>query len=324
LESADNLADLLATVLLGGVRRLVRQGLVQEYVTKEEAIAGVRGRIDLSVTARKLLMAHGKAFCSFDELEVNVLPNQILKSTVRRLSLVTSLDGDLKRQLLVLDRELQGIDNIPLSSNLFRLIQLHRNSGLYKFLLSVCELVLDLSIPTERSGRFAFRDFFRDDKAMASLFEAFIFNFLKRERADLRVTREDILWKAKSTSDPKLVYLPRMKTDVSIRNRPHTRTLIMDAKFYRETFQSNYDTQKLHSAHLYQLFAYLSNLGDSGPDIRAQAMLVYPTVTEEFDLDYELDGRVIRVCTLNLDVEWQRIRSRLLGLVDRVVFSQEA
>jgi len=53
-------------------------------------------------------------------------------------------------------------------------------------------------------------------------------------------------------------YLPTMNTDISL-DSPE-RKIIMDAKYYREVFQSNYGSDSIHSGNLYQLYAYVSNL----------------------------------------------------------------
>ncbi len=84
LES-NKLVNLFASVLHGGVNHLLRRGLDQNYLAHEEEIAGIRGRINIGVTARRMLTAHGRAHCQFDELSVDTLPNQILLSTVQRI-----------------------------------------------------------------------------------------------------------------------------------------------------------------------------------------------------------------------------------------------
>lgn len=43
----------------------------------------------------------------------------------------------------------------------------------------------------QSEGRYRFRDFFRNEKKMALVFQYFVFNFLRAERKDLRVFRED-------------------------------------------------------------------------------------------------------------------------------------
>lgn len=318
LESQE-LADLFAVVLINGIHHLLRRGLSQSYVIEEAEIAGIRGRINIGVTARRMLASHSRAFCEFDELRVDILPNQILRATVFRLIRVPSLDVDLRSKLRSVYRELGGITDVPLSRRLFRSVQLHSNTRFYRFLLSICELVAMMSLVDEASGDFRFRDFIRDDNAFARLFEAFVCNFYRIERPDLDVGKQRILWQAHSTRDPDLRYLPNMETDISVRDKPHSQTLIIETKFYRETFQRFYEVEKVHSTHLYQLFTYLKNLQyEEGPDATAAGLLLYPVVRESVRLSYRLPGHDIGIATVSLGADWTEIRAELMSLVSHI------
>lgn len=317
LESQE-LADLFAAVLINGIHHLLRRGLDQSYITEEAEIAGIRGRVNIGVTMRRMLAPHGRAFCEFDELHVDTLPNQILRATVFRLIRVPNLNRELRLKLRSLYRELGGITDVPLSRSLFRSVQLHSNNRFYRFLLNICELVLTMSLVDEAEGKFRFRDFVRDDKAMARLFESFVFNFYRIERPDLNIRKERIYWEASSSSDPDFRFLPTMETDISVRDRPHTWTLIIDTKFYRETFQRYYDREKIHSANLYQLVAYLNNLQyRAGPDAEAKGLLLYPVVEQSVRLRYDLAGHDVSICTINLGADWKDIRSELESFVSK-------
>jgi len=308
------LADLFATVLIGGTNHLIRRGLDQGYENFEGELSSIRGRINVGITARRGLNIHGKAYCDYDDLSTNTLPNRILKSTLRYLSGVPSLDSTLRKKLLVLHRSLGNIDDVPLGKFLFRKVQLQSNNRFYRFLLNICELVQASWLVDERTGQYKFRDFIRDDHRMAKLFEDFILNFFKIERRDLEVRKERIYWAATSEGDPNLEYLPTMETDISIRD--DRRTLIIDAKYYKDTLQRYYDSETIHSANLYQLFAYLKNLEPRGGiDAQAEGMLVYPVVNRELRLQYKMHGHTIRICTIDLGRDWRDIRSELLGFV---------
>ncbi|MEO1018720.1 MAG: 5-methylcytosine-specific restriction endonuclease system specificity protein McrC [Pseudomonadota bacterium] len=315
LESQE-LADLFAVVLINGIRHLLRRGLDQSYLAQEEELAGIRGRINIGVTARRMLASHGRAYCEFDELHVDTSPNQILRATVVKLSQASTLDSGLRSKLRGLNRELGGISVIPLNQQVFRTVQLHSNNRFYRFLLSICELVVRMSLIDESEGQFRFRDFIRDEKAMARLFESFVFNFYRHECPDLDIRKERIYWQASSNTDPDLRFLPTMETDISVRDKPHFKTLIIDTKFYRETFQKYYDAEKLHSANLYQLLTYLTNLEQrQGPDALASGMLLYPVVDRDVAIDYELADKHVSIRTLNLAAPASSISNELLELV---------
>jgi len=313
---SNELADLFGTVLINGMNHLLRRGLDQSYQTLEAELSSIRGRIDIDVSARRMLATHGKAYCHYDELSVNTLPNQIIKSTLRFLAGVPTLDRTLRGKLIAIYRSLHEIEDVQLNKFLFRRVQLHSNNRFYRFLLNICEMVQASWLVDEKTGQYKFRDFIRDDKAMARLFESFILNFYKLELKDSDVRKERIQWAAKSGTDPDLAFLPGMETDISIRDA--NRTLIIDAKYYSKTFQSYYDKDTIHSANLYQLFTYLKNLEPrGGNDTTATGMLLYPVISKKLREKYEMSGHVINICTIDLSKDWRLIRDELLDLVSQ-------
>ena len=269
----------------------------------------------MGVTARRMLPQHGRTYCEYDELSVDTLPNRILLTTMRRLIKAPTLDTSLRDQLRQLDRSLGDISEIRLTKQAFRTVQLHANNRFYKFLLSLCELILDSSISTEEYGRYTFKDFIRDPDRMATLFERFVFTFYRRECPDTEVKREQVSWAARSADDPDLSFLPKMNTDISIR-RPD-KTLVIDTKFYQDTFQRYKEAEKVYSSNLYQMFSYLKNIESrGGQDADAEGMLLYPVTAKRIRLRYEISGHSIRICTIDLAQHWKSIRQELLELVE--------
>src|ERR1041385_2424586 len=101
---STELADLFARVLCDGVEHLAKRGFEQGYELIEEEIAGVRGKINFSVSARRSLFSLGRSYCEFDELTSNTMANRIVKSTLLRLLRLNELHGDLKRRIRYLGR----------------------------------------------------------------------------------------------------------------------------------------------------------------------------------------------------------------------------
>jgi len=313
-DSSTELADLFARVLLAGVRHLLRRGLEQGYELRSAELTGIRGRPDLLQTARRFLERHGRAACDYDELTVNTLPNQILKATMRVLAGVPGLHNTLRQALRVLHRSLGAIDDRPLGTLPFHRVQLHSNNRYYKFLLHVCELVHRSWLVDEATGFYRFRDLLRDEQLMARVFEDFVFHFYRIERPECNVRHEVIEWQAHSASDPALTFLPQMRTDLSLRNAQQT--IIIDTKYYTETLQRYYNSTSIHSAHLYQLFAYLKNMESrGGTDATAEGILLYPAVESTLRLSYEMHGHTLRICTIDLAQGWHEIRQELLQLI---------
>jgi 5-methylcytosine-specific restriction enzyme subunit McrC len=312
---SSELADLFASVLISGVRHLLRQGLGQDYERFEEDLVSLRGRVMMAESSRRLMMIHGKARCEYDELTENTWPNRVIKATLHHLAGAPSLDKDLRAQLLGLYHDLRGVEPIPLTRLSFRSIQLHSNARFYRFLINVCELVVSSWLVDEATGDYRFRDFLRDKGRMARLFESFVLNFLRHERPELDVRKEIIQWVLDWAADGSLDYLPQMETDISVRSADST--LVIETKYYAEAMTTYFGKERVRSEHLYQVFTYLKNLeARDGPDIVVSGMLLYPAVSTSLRLGYKLGGHRINVCTLDLTQDWQTIRAELLELVD--------
>ena len=106
-----------------------------------------------------------------------------------------------------------------------------------------------------------------------------------------------------------------MKTDISLRSP--TRTIIIETKYYSKTLQEYFGHKSVKSENLYQLFSYLTNLGQrGGADGLAEGVLLYPAIEEKLDLKYVIQGHSVRIRTLNLAQDWQSVRDDLLSVLE--------
>lgn len=311
-DDCRTLAELFARVLDGGVTHLLKRGLDRGYITEEEATSSLRGKLDVSVTIKRNLLRQSRVHCVIDSLSYDVTHNRIIKATLRSLIRCKDLDRNLRDRLLRLYRRLHEVGDIDVTAKAFSSVQLHRNNAYYRFLLQVCRLIHDNLLINEVTGDSRFRDFLRDERQMAALFEKFVRNFYRREQDEFRVRSERINWQEVDATQSDMRFLPSMKTDVSLQSAE--RKIVIDTKYYASTLQSHYDRETIHSGNLYQLFAYLKNLqfGEQRP---IEGVLLYPTVGTSLDLQYRIQGHSVRVVTVDLDADWRETRERLLGLL---------
>jgi 5-methylcytosine-specific restriction enzyme subunit McrC len=82
---------------------------------------------------------------------------------------------------------------------MFNSVQIHRNNGLYSFLMSICELAFVSTIPSEHGEGYSFSDPLRDDAKMALVFQDFVKHFLRIEQSVYRVTPLQLKWDAIGT-----------------------------------------------------------------------------------------------------------------------------
>src|SRR5262249_39376494 len=70
-----------------------------------------------------------------------------------------------------------------------------------------------------------------DEIRMSAVFEDFLRNFFQIHRTEYRVRAESLAWYVSDATEHDLALLPRMITDITLRQPDHT--IIIDAKFYR-------------------------------------------------------------------------------------------
>ena len=95
--------------------------------------------------------------------------------------------------------------------------------------------------------------------------------------------------------------------------------LIIDAKYYSHTTQTQYDKHTLHSNNMYQIFTYVKNrdyaFGEA--EHKVSGMLLYAKTEEEMQPDnvYQMSGNQITVRTLDLNLPFDEIAGQLNAIV---------
>lgn len=305
--------DLLASVLRNGVSRLLKRGLDRAYVEHVEEIAGIRGRVAVGASLKRLSFPRARAICRFDELSPDVLHNRIIKTTLRGLAAATDLNRDLAEDLRDQYRRFAGVSEIRLTMASFRRVTLGRNTRFYRFLIDVCEIINRNLLVDEHGGRSVFRDFTRDDRQMGRLFERFLRSFYSREQSTYHISAPRFLWNAEG-QEKDLAYLPQMQTDIVLRSRAST--IVIDAKYYFAALSEHFSKLTLQAEHLYQMFSYMSHVElGHGDARRVRGILLYPRTTRTISINVSLFDRPFRAATINLDQTWPGVHADLLSII---------
>jgi len=307
--------NLLAMLLSGGIRHLATQGMDKGYREFSETTPRLRGRVDVLASHRRMTHVSGRMICDFDELTADTLPNQILKSTCRRLiQFTTQLSKENRKIIRSCIDLLSDITDIRIESQAFYRIQLHRNNRHYRLLMHVCKLLHELFLPDQQSGGRRFRDILDEETVMHRVFESFVRQFAVRHCPDAKVSAMKIMWDGYLEADDEVKkVLPSMVTDVTL-VRPSQKT-ILDCKFYKEALVTRHDRQRLHSSHLYQLSAYLQNKSRDVGWESVNGILLYPAVNHHLDLQFSLLGHGVAIKSIDLDQDWNAIHTRLLYIL---------
>lgn len=313
-EEFENLHNLFAAILSKGISRQLKQGLYREYVSKTEDLAVVRGKIDMPGSIQNRLIRKQLLTCEFDELSENNLLNQILKTTIMILLRHARVDAehksDPKKEMLFFSN-VNEIDPVIIR---WGSIRFKRNNNTYRMLISICQLILEGMLMTTEDGEYKLASFI-DEQRMNRLYEKFILEYYAKECPQVKATASQIPW---ALDDGIGTFLPVMQSDITLTRG--NQVLIIDAKYYTHTMQSQYEVQTLHSANLYQIFTYVKNrdteFGEQPHQV--SGMLLYARTDEMIQPDnsYQMSGNRISVKTLDLNKDFSEIAKQLDNIVE--------
>ena len=311
-EQFNNVAELCAAILTQGVSLQLKRGLGRDYISETETLSGLRGKIDITESIKTQTMLRRQMVCTYDEFSVNTYMNRIIKTTMLKL-LHADIDKARKkeiRKLLVFFDEVQELDVHTINWSQ----QYSRNNQTYRMLVSICYLVLKGLLQTTTDGSTKLMQFV-DEQRMCRLYEKFILEYYRKEHPEITANASQIPWQLDNDFSD---MLPVMQTDIMLSQG--AKVLIIDAKYYEHTTQTQYDKHTLHSNNLYQIFTYVKNkeyeLREEQHEVAG--MLLYAKTEEEIQPDqkYKMSGNRISVRTLDLNLDFSEIRKQLDGIVE--------
>ena len=309
-EDFENTSDLFAEILIIAISSQIKRGLQRDYINKSEELRTVRGRIDITKSMDSLFKSK-QLYCEYDEFTLNSLKNQIIKSTVYQL-FKSNISNERKHKLKKLMFYFNNVDLIDLNQVNWN-ISYDRNNQTYQMIISICYLAFNNLLQNQDKGNVKLIDF--DEKNMAKLYEKFILEYYKREHPEIRAEASQIKWQLDDGFD---TMLPIMQSDITLSD--DNTILIIDAKFYGSSVQENWETPKLISYNLYQIFTYVKNKEFELKDVphKVGGMLLYAGTDGEIqpDYSYNMSGNRISAKTLNLNVDFKKIKKQLDIIVE--------
>lgn len=203
-EEFDDIQDLFAAILARGVSQQLKQGLHREYITKREDIPLMRGKLDIYGTIRNQIQRKKILSCEYDELSVNNIFNQILKTTlsilIRDSGVQQSHKADLKKVILFFNE----VDAVEPSSIRWDKLMYRYNNKNYEMLMNVCYFVLDGMLQTTDKGDYKLVSF--SDEHMHKLYEKFVLEYFKRHHSYLSEVRAaQVKWNLAADTDESLI-----------------------------------------------------------------------------------------------------------------------
>ena len=310
IENFDNTAELFAAILIKGVSLQIKRGLNQEYIAKTEPLSTIRGKIDITESIKGQMLLKKQLICSYDEFSVNSYFNRIVKSTIELL-LRSDISRTRKKELRKLMVYFSDVATIDIYHINWR-VRYNRNNQTYHLMISICNLLIKGLLQTNKNGTSKLMDFL-DEQRMSRLYEKFILKYYHKEFPAISASASQIPWQLDDEGFEDGAKLPIMQSDIMLKHKE--KILIIDAKYYECTTQTQYDTHTLYSVNLYQIFTYVKNKEQQLKDIphEVSGMLLYARTDEAVlpNNTYRMSGNKIIVKTLNLNCDFSEIARQL-------------
>lgn len=310
-EEFENTADLLSAILVKGVTVQIKRGLNRTYVEKTESLSCLRGKINVTESIRQQTIIKQQLVCTYDEFSPDSYMNRILKTTMELLLRydIPKIRKKELRNLLLYFKDIKTLDIYNINWK----FRFHRNNQSYQMLMSVCHLILKGLLQTTADGSVKLMHFL-DEQRMCRLYEKFILEYYKKEHPEIKASASQISWQL---DDEFSSMLPIMQTDIML-SKENT-TLIIDAKYYTHTTQTQYSSNTLHSGNLYQIFTYVKNKDAEYEEVphTVSGMLLYAKTDEVIQPNqiYHMSGNKISVRTLDLNQPFKEIVNQLDNIV---------
>lgn len=305
-ERFENAADLCAAILAVGVNRQIRQGIRKGYVAQTAALTSLKGKLDWKNSLTSGVLFTNRIVCVYDDFLSNIYLNRIIKTALVWL-LQAPIAQERKIAIYALLPYFKDINELNPQSINWR-IQYDRNILSYQLLIYISHLVLNGLLQKEGNGPTKIRDYL-DDRRMHEIFENFVRNYYRRHFPDTHPKKSNINW---ALDDDHRYLLPIMQTDVQLTYK--NKILIIDTKYYRNDIIYKYNSKKLRSGNLFQIFCYVKNkaLDNTEASHEVCGLLLYAkTDVSEEDQDYLMNGNRISMRTLDLSDEFSHIKERL-------------
>jgi 5-methylcytosine-specific restriction enzyme subunit McrC len=234
----DDFFEAIAWLVEAEIRRAASTGLVRDYREREEALATVRGRIDLAAQVRR----QGQPIpldCRYQEYDEDTELNRVVKAALHRLLRVPSLDRQLALELRHHHRLFAAVADVDYPPSVVPNLAFSRLNEAWRPAARLAQLLLRADSVRDAMGSVAAISFTVD---MNKLFERFVERIVDEE-AGLQG------WELQARGKRRLTASVLMQPDLILR-RGGVDCAVGDVKYKRLA------AADWPHADLYQLLAY--------------------------------------------------------------------
>ena len=304
-QKAKAIPDVLALALIEAARRAFGRGLLRGYLSEEDALHTVRGRICFDEQMPRRYGIPLPIELRFDEFTEDILANQLVKAAASRLRHMTLRSSEARRGLGWIAAILESVSLLEFRRRNVPVVRFDRLNEHYRNVVGLARLILMHSEFESFRGDVRASGFLID---MNRLFQEFVTQAL----------REKLIVSASTLQSEKKVPfdqdgLVSLEPDLSWWDGGKC-TFVGDAKYKR------IDIKSAPNADLYQILAYATALDVPG------GLLIYAKGEADTAMYNVMhSGKQLKVAALDLSGTLEEVLERVSAIADLVrTLRQEA
>ncbi|WP_200415355.1 McrC family protein [Arcobacter sp. FWKO B] len=251
------LLEIFITMFVEELARLVQKGIKSDYITKEENLKFLKGKLKINEQIKYNYIHKERFFVQYQEFVSDRVENRLIKTTLQYLYKKSKLNKNQQR----IREFLFVFDDVGISHNIktdFEKIKLNRQMKDYELVLLWCKtFLLDNSFSPYKGNTIAFALLFD----MNLLFESYVGRYLKKKGFD--VSLQD---KGKYLVDSHQKFA--LRPDIVINWKESI--IIVDTKWKNIT-----EEKDISQSDMYQLYAYGKKYKNN------QLYLIYPRLDQK-------------------------------------------
>jgi 5-methylcytosine-specific restriction enzyme subunit McrC len=238
------LLEIFITMFLEELSKLIQKGLKSDYITKEENLKFLKGKLKINDQIKKNYIHKERFYVEYQEFVSNIVENKLIKTTLNYLYKKVKSNKNQQR----IREFLFVFDEIDISYNIktdFSKVKLNRQMKDYEQVLLWCRtFLLENSFSPYKGNEIAFALLFD----MNLLFESYVYDYLRRSGKFDNMTAQDKTYHLAYLDDttPKF----QLKPDIVINDG----AIIADTKW--KLLSEDKTHQGISQADMYQLYAY--------------------------------------------------------------------
>ncbi len=302
LKEVETLPDALALALGHTARRAFAGGLMHDYLTRDESLHTVRGRIRFDEQLRRRFSLPLPVEVRYDDYTDDILPNRLVKAAALRLRKAGLRGAKSKRELAWIAGMLDNVTPTEFSRRELTDVKADDLNARYRDVVKLSCLILRRGAYESARGEVRSTGFTMD---MNQVFQEFVTVAL---REALPASEHVFLEKNIPTLDDD------GKDDGKVRLKPDlTWWQGSDCVFVGDAKYKLIEDKRVPNADLYQLLAYVTALNLSG------GMLIYAQGDAE-PATYQIrnSGKRLEVAALDLRGDLTEVLVRVKGIADRI------